>query len=350
MEGDGQVKRLKEQLLTLCAIPSVSGFEEELASAIESMIKDHVDEIERDELGNLIALKRGNAAQPRRLLFDAHIDQIGLMISGIEDNGVLRFTQVGGVNPLTLYGKRVRIFGKQETAGIIGAKPPHLISGEEQKAEPVQELFIDAGYRNRREAQRQVDIGDVVLVDYYVDELLGDHVTGAGLDNKAGVLTLLSAAELLSRVSHYHDVLLLFAVQEEVGLRGARVGGFNARPEAAVVSDVTFADPGEGTIEVKTGKGPVLAKGPNYHPPLVKRIGEIAQREDIPVQEEVEPRPGGTDAYFLQVSRTGVYTAGLFIPLRYMHSPVEVINVKDVYRASKLLVLISQESTLFGEW
>jgi putative aminopeptidase FrvX len=343
------VDRIKEQLLTLCAIPSISGFEEEMAATIESMIREHVDGIERDKLGNLIALKRGNGAHPRRLLFDAHIDQIGLMITRIEDNGVLRFTQVGGVNPLTLYGKRVRIFGRLETTGIIGTKPPHLISGEEAKAEPVQKLFIDAGYRSRREAQRRVDIGDIALVDYYVDELLGDHVTGSGLDNKAGVLTLLSATELLSRVSHYHDVLLLFAVQEEVGLRGAKVGGFSAHPEVAVVSDVTFADPGEKTIEVKTGKGPVLAKGPNYYPPLVKRIGELAQREDIPVQEEVEPRPGGTDAYFLQVSRTGVYTAGISIPLRYMHSPVEVINVKDVYRASKLLVLISQEAALLGE-
>jgi len=343
------VEALRKQLLELCAIPSVSGFEDEFGAMVESMIRDRVDSVERDVLGNIIACKRGYGEHPRRLLFDAHIDQIGLMISGIEENGILRFTQVGGINQLTLYGKRVKIYGRTEVTGIIGTKPPHLASDDDKKAEPVHELFIDAGYRNRREAARKVSVGDVVLVDYYSDALAGDHVTSSGLDNKAGVFTLVSAAELLSRVRHYHDVFLLFAVQEEVGLRGARVGGFTAQPEVAVVCDVTFADPGEGTIEVKTGKGPVIGRGPNYYPPLVKRIGELARREDIPVQEEVEPSPGGTDAYFLQITRSGVYTAGLYVPLRYMHSPVEIINVKDMYRASRLLVLLSQEQDLLGE-
>jgi endoglucanase len=272
-----------------------------------------------------------------------------MMISGIEDNGILRFTQVGGINPLTLYGKRVRVYGKREIYGIIGVKPPHLSAPDEKRAEPIHELFIDAGYRSGREAARQVGIGDVVLVDQYVDELQGDHLAGSGLDNKAGVLTLLSAAELLSRVRHYHDVILLFAVQEEVGLRGAKVGGFKLHPDAAVVCDVTFADPGEGSITVKTGKGPVIGRGPGYYPPLVNRIGELAGREDIPVQEEVEARPGGTDAYYLQITRSGVYTAGLYIPLRYMHSPVEIICVKDVYRAAKLLTQLSLQEDLLGE-
>jgi endoglucanase len=256
---------------------------------------------------------------------------------------------VGGINPLTLYGKRVRVYGKREIFGIVGVKPPHLSTAEGRKAEPLQKLFIDAGYRSRREAERQVHIGDVVLVDHYVDELQGDHFAGSGLDNKAGVLTLLSAAELLSKVKHYHDIILLFAVQEEVGLRGAKVGGFSTDPDAAVVCDVTFADPGEGSITVRTGQGPVIGKGPGYYPPLVRKIGELAGREDIPVQEEIEPRPGGTDAFYLQISRSGVYTAGLYIPLRYMHSPVEIISVKDVYRAAKLLVQLSLQEELLGE-
>jgi endoglucanase len=214
--------------------------------------------------------------------------------------------------------------------------------------EPLHELYIDAGFENRRQALKKVRIGDVVLLEYYSDELSGDHFTSAGLDNKAGVLTLVSAVDLLSRVRHYHDVYLLFAVQEEVGLRGARVGGFTAEPDCAVVCDVTFADPGESAIKIETGKGPVLGRGPNYHPPLVKRMGDLAEREDIPVQEEIEPRPGGTDAFFLQITRHGVYTAGLSIPLRYMHSPAEIINVKDVYRASRLLALLSQEEDLLG--
>lgn len=343
------MKELKEQLLRLCAIPSVSGFEDEFADLLQEFISAHVDAVERDRLGNLIACKRGSGREPQRLLFDAHIDQIGLMITAIEENGVLRFTGIGGINPLTLYGKRVRLLGRRDRAGVIGMPPPHLTATDGKKGEPLQELFIDAGFRNRREAERSVQVGDIAVVDYYSDELLGDHFTSSGLDNKAGALTLLTAARAFSQVTPYHDVYFLFAAQEEVGLRGAKVGGFSIEPHVAVVCDVTFADPGDASISVQTGKGPVLGKGPNFYPPLVRRLADIAQREDIPMQEEIEPRPGHTDAYYLQVTKWGVFTAGVYIPLRYMHSQVEVIQVKDVYRAAKLLVLLSQEENFLGE-
>jgi endoglucanase len=154
---------------------------------------------------------------------------------------------------------------------------------------------------------------------------------------------------MLSRVKHHHDVYFLFAVQEEVGLRGAQTASFSIEPDVAVACDVTFADTGNVSISVQTGKGPVLGKGPNFYPPLVKKLTEIAQREDIPIQEEVEPRPGGTDAFYLQVAKRGVFTAGVYIPLRYMHSQVEVIQVKDAYRAAKLMMLLSQEENMCGE-
>ncbi len=342
------MKILKSQLEKLCRIPSVSGFEDAMAELILSFIKDKVDRAERDTLGNVVAYKKGFGAHPQKLLLDAHMDQIGLMITKIEDNGILRFTAIGGINPLTVYGKKVRIFGKEETQGIIGMKPPHLISGEEKKPESLDEIFIDAGFSKKSEAQKWITVGDSAVIDYYYDELLGDSYTSSGLDNKAGVLTLLSSAELLLSQRQYHDVCFLFAVQEEVGLRGAKVGGFSISPDVAVVCDTTFADPGEKTISVKTGKGPVIGKGPNYYPPLVKMLGDIAKREDIPVQEEIEPRPGGTDAYYLQITKRGVYTAGLFIPLRYMHSQVEIIDVKDIYRASKLMTHLAAQEDILG--
>ena len=345
----GAVKELIEQLESLCSIPSISGFEDEFADKLQKLIEPYVDEVGRDRLGNLIACKRGFGADARRLLLDAHIDQIGLMIDTIEENGILRFTEIGGINPLTLYGKRVRLYGKRERVGVIGMRPPHLAGAEEKRGEPLHKLFIDAGFTSRAHASRHVQIGDVAVVDYRSDELLGCHFASSGLDNKAGVLTLLTASTIMSRVKHYHDVYFLFAVQEELGHRGAKVGSFSIEPDVAVACDVTFAEPGDASISMQTGKGPVLGKGPNFYPPLVKKLGDIAQREDIPVQEEIEPRPGGTDAYALQVSRLGVYTAGVYIPLRYMHSQVEVIQVKDVYRAAKLLVLLSQEERMCGE-
>jgi endoglucanase len=271
------------------------------------------------------------------------------MIDGIEENGILRFTEIGGINPLTLYGKRVTLLGRKETVGVIGMRPPHLTGSDGKKGEPLHKLFIDAGFRSRSHAQTHVQIGDIAVVYSYSNRLLGSRFTGSGLDNKSGVLTLLAAASLLSKVRHVHDVYFLFAVQEEVGLRGAQVGSFTIEPDVAVACDVTFADPGDASIAVQTGKGPVLGKGPNFYPPLVHRLADIAKREDIPIQEEIEPRPGGTDAYVLQVTKHGVFTAGVYIPLRYMHSQVEIIDIKDVYRAAKLLVQLSQEEHMCGE-
>lgn len=340
------VEKLKNYLEKLSQIPSVSGLEERLGKRIISIIKDKVDTTQIDNLGNVIAFKKGCGKHRLRILLEAHMDQIGLMVTKIEENGILRFTSIGGVNPLTLFGKRVRVFGKQEIYGIIGTKPPHLMPKEEvSKVTPTHKLFIDIGFPSMEEALKVVTVGDVAVLDYYSDTLLYDHFSSSGLDNKAGVLTLVSAIDLLDTIKNYHDIYILFAVQEEVGLRGAKVGGYTINPDIAVVCDVTFGDPDSDSTKICTGKGPVIGKGPNYFPPLVKRICQIAKREDIPIQEEVQSRPGGTDAFYFQITKQGVYTAEISVPLRYMHSPVEIINLKDVYRASKLVMHLMTEKS-----
>ncbi len=338
---------LKKYVEDISRTSAVSGFEDEISERVVSVIKDKVDDIRTDRLGNVCAFKKGTGPERLKILFDAHMDQIGMMITKIEENGILRFTGIGGLNPLTLFGKRVRIFGRQELYGIIGMKPPHLSTKEDlSTVEPVEKLFIDAGFSSKEEAGRTVAVGDTALPDSHFSELLGNNYTGAGFDNKAGVLTLISFALLLERTINYHDVYLLFASQEEVGLRGAKVGGYAVDPDIAVVCDVTFADPVGDFVDISTGKGPVIGKGPNFFPPLAKKICDIAKREDIPFQDEVEPRPGGTDAYYLQITKLGVYTAGISIPLRYMHSPGEIINLKDIYRASRLMLHLSVEESL----
>jgi putative aminopeptidase FrvX len=345
----GSVEKLREHIRSLSQVPSVSGFEDELARLLLSRIRGGVDRCYRDTIGNVVGVKHGRGKAGMRLLFEAHLDQIGLMVHRIEENGILRFTGIGGINPLTICGKRVRMFGRQKIFGVIGAKPPHLTSGEEmRRVDRVNELFIDIGCSTRDEALEFVSPGDTALVDYSSEFLLGEHFTSAGLDNRAGVYTLLSFLDLLRNTRHSHEILLLFAVQEEVGLRGVKVAGYDLNPDAAVVCDVTFGDPVGNPTEIATGKGPVIGRGPNFHPPLVRKLCEIAKREDIPFQDEVEARPGGTDAYYLQITRTGVCTAGISIPLRYMHSPVEVMSVKDVYRGSKLMYHLALEENPFS--
>jgi putative aminopeptidase FrvX len=340
---------LRECLEELSAVPSVSGFEDRFSDLIRTLIRERVDRVEGDALGNVIAFKKGKGKNKLKLLFEAHLDQIGLMITGIEKNGILRFTGIGGVNPLTLYGKRVRILASEKLYGIIGMTPPHLVKAEDKESiNPIENLHIDAGFGSQQEARNHVDIGDVAVVDYRSEMLAGGHFCTSGLDNKAGVLTLISAIRALGSVNLYHDAYFLFAVQEEVGLRGAKVGGFTLSPHAAVVCDVTFADPIGDGMEIKTGKGPVVGKGPNYSPQLVRTLCEVAEREDIPIQEDIEIRPGGTDAFVLQVIKRGVYSAGLFIPLRYMHSQVEMINLKDAYRAAKLMLCLALKENLLS--
>jgi endoglucanase len=344
---------LKQRIRELCGIPSVTGREDEMAAYIVDRMSGLVDEVSRDVLGNVVAVKKGGGKL--RLLLDAHMDQIGLMITGIESNGIVRFTGVGGVNPQTLYGKRVTLFGRKRLVGVIGMKPPHLLGGEERKkVHGFEDLFIDTGYGSRREVSRMVDVGDTAVVDSAALELTNDHAAGSGLDDKAGVLTLLSAARLLEPRRHAQDVYFLFAVQEEVGLRGARVAGYSLEPDLAVACDVDFGDPGGdrpggAKSEIRTGKGPIVGIGPNFSPALVKKLKEIARREDIPLQESIEPRPGGTDAYYLQVSRRGAYTAGISIPLRYMHTQTEIISLMDVYRASRLMAQAACDPNPLGE-
>jgi putative aminopeptidase FrvX len=345
---------LTEQMRDLGEIPSVTGREDEMAEFLTVRMSPLVDEVSRDVLGNVVAVKRGKGRDRLRILLDAHMDQIGLMITHIEENGILRFTGVGGVNPQTLYGKRVTLFGRKNLLGIVGMKPPHLLGPEEKgKAHGFEDLFIDTGLGSRREVGRTIQVGDTAAVDGATLALTNDHMAGSGLDNKAGVLTLLSAAVLMEPLRQEHDVIFLFAVQEEVGLRGAGVAGYTIDPDIAVVCDVDFGDPGGerpggGKSEIRTGKGPVVSIGPNFSPALVRRIREIAKREDIPIQESVEPHPGGTDAYPLQVARRGVYTAGVSIPLRYMHSQTEVISLMDVYRASKLMAHLARDPEPLG--
>ncbi len=341
------MERIQNRMCDLSQVPSISGFEDKFADLVVKSIGDKVERVTRDVLGNVIAMKSGSGEDRVRLLFEAHLDQIGVMITKVESNGILRFTGIGGINPLTLLGKRVRLYARRDLYGIIGMKPPHLLSKQEMgNIPPIGSLFIDAGFSSSREAEKLVTIGDVAIVDYYSEPLLNEHFSSSGLDNKAGILTLLSFIDILHTLKNYHDIYFLFAVQEEVGLRGARVGGHTLDPDIAVVCDVTFADPFGDVQKIKTGKGPVIGIGPNYFQPLVKKICSIAKREDIPIQEEVEARPGGTDAYYLQITRRGVQTAGISIPLRYMHSPVEIINLQDVYRAAKLMAQLSIEKSL----
>jgi len=330
----------REFLRSLVQEAGISGYEDRVADIVADELGRLAGDVRRDKLGNVIALKRGSGPEPRvKVMAAAHMDEIGLMVTKIEDRGFIRFTTVGGVDQRTLPGQEVVVHGEQPLVGIIGVKPPHLLSPEErQKAMKMEELFIDVGL-NEEEARKVIRIGDLISVRRDLVELDGSFVAGKALDDRAGVTVLRQCLEDLNRLDHRADLYAVATVQEEVGLRGAIVSTYGISPDIGIAIDVCHGDmPGvspEDTSEM--GKGPALALGGNVHPKVRERLVAAAGELNINIQTEVAPGATGTDAWAMQVVRAGVPTAVVSIPQRYMHTSVETLSLADVKAAGRLL-------------
>jgi endoglucanase len=336
------VKAILEELTML---PGVSGHEAGISEAIARHFTLLGAEVRTDRVGNLIGRKNGHGDEPRpSVMLAAHMDEIGLMITRIEDEGFLRFTSVGGVDPRVLPGQEVVVHGSGAILGVIGAKPPHLQEqGERKKAYPMEDLYIDIGHCGEA-AKRLVNVGDVVTIQRPFLRLSGEVVAGKALDDRAGVVALLACLDELRGLHHLADVFVVATVQEEVGggLRGAMAATYGIVPGIGVAVDVTFGEDIEGVARVELGKGPAVATGPHVHPRLYERFVETAKDRNIPYQPEPFPSPKGTDAFAIQVARAGVPSALLGVPLRNMHTSVEVANADDIRKTGRLLASFIQ--------
>lgn len=337
METKDFLKRLSEEV-------GVSGYESRPAEVVKEGFAGLVDDIRQDKLGNVIMLKRGDGAPetPRpKVMLAAHMDEIGLMVSKIEKDGMVRITTVGGIDPRIMPASEVVIHGKRDVPGVIGAKPPHLQSPEERKsAHKLHELFIDTGLP-REELISLVSVGDTVTFTRSFVELGGDIVAGKSLDDRAGVAVMLECAKELKRLRHTADVYFVATVQEEVGVRGAYTSTYGITPDVGIAIDVGHGDipgvPEHWTIEL--GKGPGIGFGPHVNPKVFERLKKVAEDYNIQFQVEPSTSPGGTDAFAIQVTRAGVPTALISIPLRYMHTTVETMSMGDVVKAGRILAL-----------
>lgn len=330
----------RDFLQVLSEATGVSGYERSVAGTIREVWGPYADDFKMDNLGNLIALKRGEGPEPRpKIMLAAHMDEIGLMVTKIEERGFLRFTQVGGVDQRTLLAQEVIVHGQRDLPGIIGAKPPHLVSPEEaKKAVPMDELFVDVGLP-KEEVEKLVEVGDLITVRRSFTPLLGDFAAGKAFDDRAGVAVLYECLRELKRFHHRADVLAVATVQEEVGLKGAITSTYGLQPDLGIAIDVGHGDV-PGVPEQKTlalDKGPGLALGPNIHPRIYEALVKAAQELGISYQVEVAAGATGTDAWAMQVSRAGVPTGLISIPLRYMHTSVETLSLGDVKKSGKLL-------------
>lgn len=326
-------------LKKILALPGLSGYESPVRQVIADEWGPFVDELQTSRLGNLYGIRRGTASEPRpRILLAAHMDAIGLMVTQVQ-NGFIRFTKIGGVDPRILPGQKVIVHGRRDLPGVIGQPSPRLLPEFiGKKTVPMEYLLIDVGL-STEETRALVRTGDPISFAQPPIELTDNTLAGHTLDNRASIAALSVCLHELSTIRHTWDVWAVATVQEEETLAGAITSPYDVRPDIAVAIDVTFAKgPGGGGYKtVPFGKGITLGWGPNTHPAIFEVFKKVAEHLDIPFQTEVSPAQSGTDAMDLQVSGAGLPSLYISIPIRYMHTPVELVSMKDIQRAGHLL-------------
>lgn len=330
-------------LKRLISLSGLSGHEAPVREVIAAAWQPLVDELTVSRLGSLHGLRRGEDGAARvgsrpRIMIAAHMDAIGMMVTGI-NQGLLHITDVGGIDSRILPGALVTVHGRRDLPAVVVQPPDRLLPPSARgKAVEMRYLLVDTGLFPEEVAQ-VVRVGDLVSYAQPPLEMAGDVLAGHSIDNRASVAALTFALDELQRMRHAWDVWAVATVQEEVGLIGAATSAFDIRPDIAVAIDVTFAR-GPGASDYRShpfGKGVPLGWGPNIHPALYRAFHDLAEREEIPVRMDVMPRHSGTDAFALQVTAEGIPSMVLSIPIRYMHTPVEMVRIKDIRRVGQLL-------------
>ncbi len=326
-----------ENLKKLTSLDGVSGDEEAVREFIADKIRDYVDSLEVDACGNLIAFKKGTGEGPRVMLA-AHMDEVGMMVTAVNSDGLIKFANVGGIEARVLAGKRVRI-GKNKIPGVIGLKPIHAQSAAERKGTVSKKgLTIDIGAKDREQAEAVVEIGDTVAFDYEPVEFGENKLMAKALDDRCGCAVLI---ELLKN-RYEMDVYGCFTVQEEIGLRGAKTAAFRVMPKFALILEGTTCYDVDGTKEYNMstwlGKGPALTimdRSVINDRDLLHYVMAIAEKEGIPYQFK-KTISGGTDAGRIQANAEGVLVSTMAVPCRYIHTPVSIMEKSDFEGMLKL--------------
>ncbi|MGB9936946.1 MAG: M42 family metallopeptidase [Methanobacterium sp.] len=336
---------MSDLLEKLSNAPGVSGFEGEIRKIMADELKDHVDEIETDGLGNLIAVKKGSG-KGKKIMLAAHMDEIGLMVRHIDKEGFIKFTKIGGINDQMLLNQEVYIHSDEgKVLGVIGAKPPHRMkASEKRKVVEYENMFIDIGASSKEEAEKLVGVGYPITIKHEFSKLQDNLVTGKAFDNRVGCYVLVEA---MKRAKSDATIYGVGTVQEEVGLKGARTSAYRINPDLAIALDVTISGdhPGikfeEAPAKINGGPAIILTdasgRGLITHPTVKGLLIDAADENEIHYQLEVS-EGGTTDATAIHLTREGIPTGVLSVPTRYIHTPVEVVSLEDIENTIKLLV------------
>ena len=331
-------------LRQLADAPSPSGYEQPVARIYRSHVEPFADAVGTDVHGNVTAVL--NPGAPMRVMLAGHMDELGFIVHHVDEGGQLHFRTIGGHDSAVAIGQRVWVHGKRRVAGVIGRTAIHLQTEEQRKKKPeIKDMWIDVGATTRAEAAEVVSLGDVVTYQCEFQPLMGDRATARGFDNKVGTFVVAETLRLLKADGGLHPqggVHAVATVQEEIGLRGARTASYAIDAQTGLAVDVNHATdyPGanktlHGSLEL--GKGPSVSRGPNTNPVTFELITAAAREANIATQVSVSAAGTGTDANAMQLNRAGMATGLLGVPLRYMHTPVDELSLKDVTDCARLM-------------
>jgi endoglucanase len=329
---------IAETLELLCKTPSISGREKKMSELVLTFFSKYCDNAYIDKFHNCVGIKNGSGKDRKKIMITAHMDEIGFLVKSIDKDGFIKLASIGGIDPKVLLAKELVIHGKEDIFGVIGAKPPHLLKPEEtSKSVKLEDLSVDTGM-TKEKVSEIVSLGDEVTFRPILRKHKNGRVSSNGLDNKTGVLSLILIMEELQKLSHYHDIVFVATTQEEFNLSGVTNATYNIKPDVAIVIDVLFGEtpdtPKDETYPL--GKGPAIGLGPNLHRTLTKKLKDFAKDENIPYQMDIEPGNTGTEAWATQVSRNGISTLLISIPLKYMHTQVELVSEQDIKLTGRL--------------
>ena len=322
---------LAERIEYLSNLCGVSGYEMHAAEQVAELFAPYCDAVHTDALGSVIAVKRSRRPDAGRVMIEAHMDEIGMMVTDIDDNGFLSFTNIGGIDVRILPASEVVVHGTQDIFGVIGAKSPHILSAEERtKTLPMEQLYIDTGY-TKADIERLVRVGDTVTFQNRTLRLKNDCISTKSQDDRTSVAILVEILRELRNTDLPFDLYAVAAVQEEVGLRGSGCAAYQIDPDFAIAIDVCHATTPDATKNTfSAGGGTVISRGPNIHPGLFSAICKALDTHNIAYAVDVDGGDTGTDAWAIQVARCGIPTALFSLPLRYMHTPIETVALCDV--------------------
>lgn len=334
---------MRNALEQLCAQNAPSGFEAPAAQVARALLEPLMDEVWTDRMGNVIGVRRCGKPGAKKLLLDAHLDEIGLIVTGVED-GFLRFRSIGGVDPRMLPDRELTILTEPPIFGVVACMPPHVLKkGDSDKALPLDKLFIDVGM-DQAEAEKAVPVGTPIVYRGSCFPLGEGQMCGKSMDDRACFVTLLRAAELLKDKELDVDLYIMGSTREEISGAGAKAGTFAIDPDYCVAVDVTHGRTPDGPKDrsCELFGGPAIGIGPNMTGWMTRRMKAKAKENQIPWQPEVMAGHTGTNGWHMQISREGVATSVISLPLKYMHTPIEVLALEDMESVARLLAAFTE--------